>query len=328
MVRHSTTRSFDAIRCVALSGGIGGAKLALGLYRTLERDRLAVIANVGDDFDHLGLRVCPDIDTVSYTLAGIVNPSTGWGRADETASFMTALAELGGETWFHLGDRDLAIHVERTRRLALGESLSSVAHEFAARLGIRAAIIPASDDPVRTMIVARDGRTLEFQHYFVRERCVPEITGIRFDGAEHARPAPGIREVLSAGGLEAIVVCPSNPYISIDPILAIPGLVDLLRSAGVPVIAVSPIVAGRSIKGPTAKMMTELGVSVSAIEVARRYGGVIDGIVIDRRDTDCMEEIESLGIQVISADTVMESLGDRDMLARTTLAFAREIAAR
>ena len=238
------TSSADA-SYVALSGGVGGAKLALGLCDVLEDPgRLTVVANTGDDFEHLGLQVCPDLDTLTYTLAGLANEETGWGRAGESGAFMEALGALGGETWFFLGDKDLAIHVERTRRLRAGESLSTVTSALCTRLGIRARIVPMSDDPVPTVVETPEG-PLAFQHYFVRERCRPKVRGFRHEGAERARPAPRSSTPLAAPDLGAVIVCPSNPYISIDPILAVPGVRAALAACEAPVIAVSPSSAGR-----------------------------------------------------------------------------------
>ena len=214
-------------RCLALSGGVGGAKLALGLAHVLPPEDLLVVANTGDDFEHLGLLICPDIDTVTYTLAGIANPETGWGRADESWHFMETLAALGGETWFRLGDRDLALHMERTRRVAAGETLSAVTQDIGRRLGVRPSVAPMSDQPVRTIVETPDG-PLPFQHYFVREQCAPHVTGFRFEGADTAKPAPAFAAALK-NALDAIVICPSNPFISIDPILAIPGVRQALR---------------------------------------------------------------------------------------------------
>ena len=223
--------SMSAGTVVALSGGIGGAKLVLGLYRVLRLDTLTVICNPGDDFDHLGLRICPDADTVLYTLAGIANPETGWGRAGETWTFMEVLADIGGETWFRLGDGDLALHVERTRRIAAGEPPSRVAEDLARRFGVRARVVPACDAPVRTMVGTRGGR-LPFQHYFVRDRCEPAVTGFEFEGAAEARPCGAALEALADPSLRCVVVCPSNPFISIDPILAVPGMRAAVRAAG------------------------------------------------------------------------------------------------
>jgi len=223
-------------RVVAVSGGIGGAKLALGLYRALPAHALCVIVNSGDDFEPFGLAVSPDLDTVLYTLAGLDNPETGWGRRDETWTFMRVLKSLGGETWFRLGDGDLALHVERTRRLKAGEPLSAVMDDVARRWGVAARILPMSDDSVRT-IVETDLGTMPFQEYFVARRCAPQVVAIRFDGAGAARPQPDALAALKDEATEAIVICPSNPYLSIDPILALPALREALAAAPAPVIA-------------------------------------------------------------------------------------------
>ncbi|MBT5109179.1 MAG: 2-phospho-L-lactate transferase [Rhodospirillaceae bacterium] len=307
--------------CVALSGGVGGAKLALGLSKTLAPEHLNVIVNTGDDFEHLGLTICPDLDTLTYTLAGLNNTETGWGRMGETWTFMDALKALGGEAWFQLGDGDLATHVERTRRLAAGESLSSVTAALTARLGIEVAITPMSDDAVRTYVDTADG-ALAFQHYFVRDQCAPVVTGFEFRGVDVATPSPAVLAALADPALGAVVICPSNPYISIDPVLAVPGLRAAIEAAAAPVIAVSPIVGGRAIKGPTTKMMVELGVTQSAASVARHYRGLIDGFVIDSEDEATGDEIRALGMDVLTTNTVMQSLEDRVSLAADVLEFA------
>jgi LPPG:FO 2-phospho-L-lactate transferase len=313
--------------CLALSGGVGGAKLALGLARVLAADRLTVIANTGDDFEHLGLYVAPDLDTVMYNLAGLANPDTGWGREGESWSFLGALEALGGETWFRLGDRDLAVHVERTRRLAAGETLSEVTAALCGRLGVLPLIAPMSDQPVRTMVATPQGE-LPFQHYFVRERCEPEVVGFRFAGVESARPSEALAATLADPELASIVVCPSNPFVSVDPILAVPGVENAVRLCAAPVIAVSPIVAGAALKGPAAKMMRELRVPVTAIEVARHYArrGLLDGFVLDAQDQALRGEVEALGIAVLVTDTVMVSLEDRERLAREVLEWGSQLA--
>ncbi|HEY2809268.1 MAG TPA: 2-phospho-L-lactate transferase [Steroidobacteraceae bacterium] len=306
---------------VAISGGIGGAKLALGLYRVLPTNKLTIIVNTGDDFDHLGLRICPDLDTTLYTVAGLANTELGWGRHDETWSFMETLGALGGETWFRLGDRDLALHVQRTRSLAAGQSLSAFTAGIAVRLAIQAAIVPMSDEPVRTRLRTGD-EELAFQDYFVRLRCAPAVTAIRFDGAQGARPAAAAAAALSTRP-QAVILCPSNPYLSIDPILSVPGMRALLRSSGAPVIAVSPLVAGDAVKGPTAKIMRELGVPLSAAAVARHYEGLLDGFVLDARDQD---SAGAVGCPVHVTDTLMNSVADRERLAGEVLGFATSIA--
>ena len=306
---------------VALSGGIGGAKLALGLYRVLPPGALTVVCNPGDDFDHLGLRICPDADTVLYTLAGIANPETGWGRAGETWTFMRTLADLGGETWFRLGDGDLALHVERTRRLGDGEAPSRVAEDIACRLGVRARVVPASDELVRTVVGTPHGR-MAFQHYFVRDRCEPVVTGFEFEGAESARPCDAVMEALGDGSLRCVVVCPSNPYISIDPILAVPGMKAAIRAAAVPVVGVSPIIGGSAVKGPTAKMMGELGLEVSNRTIERHYDDIVDAWVIDAADSN---DAAGFARPVRVARTLMRTDADKGALAREVLALAGEL---
>ena len=303
---------------LALSGGIGGAKLALGLYRILPPGSLTVVANTGDDFEHLGLAISPDIDTLLYTLAGLDNPELGWGRRDETWTFMKALGDLGGETWFNLGDADLATHVERTRRLSVGVSLSEITDDFRRRLGISARLLPMTDDRVRTRLHTADG-WLDFQDYFVRLHCTPVIGNIAFAGADEARPQLQFIHALADRNLRAVVICPSNPFISIDPILSLPGVREALRACSAPVIAVSPIIGGKAIKGPTAKMMAELGLPVDAPAVARHYGDIVDLYVADEMDAGA---VGSLGVSVTFARTLMVSLEDREALARVVLEAA------
>jgi LPPG:FO 2-phospho-L-lactate transferase len=308
-------------RVVALSGGIGGAKLALGLYRALPPDCLMVVCNTGDDFEHLGLSISPDLDTVLYTLAGIANSETGWGRANETWSFMRALEQLGGETWFRFGDADLAMHVERTRRLAAGESLSAISDDFCRRLAVRARVVPMCDEPVGT-IVESDSGVLPFQRYFVERRCAPKVRGFAFHGVERAQPTPAIRAALESPRLEAVVICPSNPFISIDPILAVPGMRAAIAACGAPVVAVSQLVGGRAVKGPTAKMMVELGLPTSARAVAEHYGGLLGGLVLDTADA---AEAETIDLPCLVTRTLMTSEDDKRTLAAEVLAFARRL---
>jgi LPPG:FO 2-phospho-L-lactate transferase len=307
---------------VALSGGVGGAKLVLGLSRVLPTDELLVVANTGDDFVHLGLSISPDIDTLTYVLAGLDNPVTGWGRRDETWSFMDSIGELGGEDWFRLGDRDLALHVERTRRLRLGQTLSEVTSDICLRLGISTRVVPMSDDCVRTR-VRGDAGWIDFQHYFVRQQCRPVIHEVAFEGVAHARPHADIVTALRSGEVRAVIVCPSNPFISIEPILAIPGMRDAIEASGAPVVAVSPVIGGQAVKGPTAKMMRELGLEVSAAGVAARYGDLLDGYIVDHADSDGAGNI---GARVTIAKTLMTSLLDRETLARVTLDAADALA--
>lgn len=299
---------------VALSGGVGGAKLALGLGRVLPADELLIVANTGDDFEHLGLSISPDIDTLTYVLAGLDNTAQGWGRRDETWSFMETIAALGGADWFRLGDRDLALHVERTRRLKAGETLSAITADVCRHFGVAPRILPMSDDRVRTRVMS-DGVWIDFQDYFVRQQCRPVVRALAFEGAATARPQADVMAALR-DKVRAVVICPSNPFISIEPILAVPGLRDAIAGCGAPVVAVSPIVGGAAVKGPTAKMMQELGLAVSAATVAARYGDLLDGLVVDR--------IDALDIAVRQhvAPTLMTSVADKEALARTVLAFA------
>jgi LPPG:FO 2-phospho-L-lactate transferase len=307
---------------VALSGGIGGAKLALGLSRIMPADNLLVVANVGDDFEHLGLHISPDTDTLMYTLAGLDNTKLGWGRRDETWSFMETLTVLGGEDWFRLGDRDLAVHVERTCRLRRGETLSAITADFCRRLGVGPRVLPATDDPVRTRLRTDEG-WLDFQDYFVRLQCRPVVRELAFEGAEDARPHPGLLAALRDKQLRAVIICPSNPFISVEPILAAPGMRQALSACTVPVIAVSPIIGGRAVKGPTAKIMAELGMKPSAAAVAERYGDLIDGYVMDIGDA---EEAAHVAPRVTLAPTLMTNLAEREELARVVLESANALA--
>ena len=303
---------------LALSGGIGGAKLALGLYRILPQGALTVIANTGDDFEHLGLAISPDIDTLLYALAGLDNLELGWGRRDETWTFMKALGSLGGETWFNLGDGDLATHIERTRRLAAGEGLSEITDDFRRCLGISARLLPMSNDRVRTRLRTSES-WLDFQDYFVRQRCAPVVREIAFAGADTARPHPTFFAALTDENLHAVVICPSNPFISIDPILSLPRVREALCECAAPVIAVSPIIGGQAVKGPTAKMMAELGLRVDAAAVARYYSDILDFYVADETDA---KEMRNVGVPVTFARTLMQSLDDRETLARVVLEAA------
>ena len=298
---------------IALSGGIGGAKLALGLSRVLPPEELLIIANTGDDFEHYGLTICPDTDTLLYTLAGLDNPQLGWGRADESWAFMETLAALGGADWFRLGDRDLALHVLRSHRLLAGDSLSAITDDFRQRFGIGPRILPMSDDPVRTKIGTDQG-WLDFQDWFVRLRAEPLARAVRFAGVEQARPQPVLLEALRAQP-RGIVICPSNPFISIEPILAVPGLRDAIKACGAPVVAVSPIIAGQAVKGPTARMFEALGVTPSAAAVAARYGDLLDGYVMEHGDDG-----EGITPRVFHAATLMRDLDDKTALARQVLA--------
>jgi LPPG:FO 2-phospho-L-lactate transferase len=301
-------------RVTVLTGGVGGAKLALGLCHAMPPEEVTAIVNTGDDFTHLGLAVSPDIDTLLYTLCGKADPIQGWGRADETWTFMEAIRSLGGEDWFALGDGDLALHVLRTERLRRGEALSAVVADFARGWGIGARILPMSDDPVATRVQTDEGE-LDFQHYFVRRRCQPQVRSIRFAGAQAARAAPGVVEALRDS--RAILIAPSNPYLSIDPILAVPSIRQALLETQVPVVAVSPIVGGEAVKGPTAKIMREMGLQVTAATVSRHYDELIDGLLIDERDPPV-----TLDVAHARADTLMRTLDDRIRVARAALELA------
>ena len=303
---------------LALTGGVGGAKLALGLAKLLTSDELVFVVNTGDDFEHLGLRICPDADTLAYTLADRANAATGWGRDDDTWRCMETLERLGGDTWFRLGDRDLALHLRRRSLLDQGLGLTAVTAMLAKGLGIDHRILPMSDDPVRTHVLTPRGR-LAFQHYFVRDCCAPTVLGFEFAGAERAELNPAIR----FDAVDAVVICPSNPYVSIDPILAVPGMREALRRVRCPIVAVSPIVGGKAVKGPTAKMMRELGVPVAAVEVARHYADLATHFIIDAVDARARDAVVALGFKTMCAQTVMRTLEDRIALARTVLAFVQ-----
>lgn len=309
-------------RYLALSGGVGGAKLSLGLAHILG-ERLDILVNTGDDFAHLGLFVSPDVDTTLYTLADVVNPETGWGRRDETWTFMRTLETLGGEQWFKLGDGDLALHVERTRRLGAGETLTAITRDIAARLGIKARVLPMANEPVSTIVETDEGR-LGFQNYFVRRQCQPVVKALSFAGADAARLTSEAEQAFRDPELAGIIICPSNPWLSIDPLLAVPGLREALMAARAPVIAVTPIIAGKAVKGPTAKIMGELGLAADAATVARHYGSLIDGFVLDQQDWDLARRIEA---RVHVAPTLMRSLDDKIALARTCIAFCENLGA-
>jgi len=302
---------------VALAGGVGGAKLAHGLALCLPPESLTVVVNTGDDFEHLGLHISPDLDTVMYTLAGLANPATGWGLADETWNFLDALDRLGADTWFRLGDRDLATHVERTRRLRSGQSLTAVTRALSSALGAGPALLPMTDDPLRTMVQTDEGE-LEFQEYFVHRQCQPRVSGFRFAGADQAQPTPAVLAALDAA--DVIVICPSNPFVSIAPILALPGVRDRLAGRAV---AVSPIVGGQALKGPAAKMLAELGHDISALAVAQCYAALARGFVLDNLDAALQPALAALGLNVLVTDTIMHTDSDRRRLAQSVLDFAR-----
>ena len=313
---------------VALSGGVGGAKLVLGLAQIVAGEDLLVVANTADDFEHLGFHICPDIDTLVYTLAGWSDTTRGWGLADETWAFMEQVRrDDPQQAWFQLGDKDLETHRLRTRQLAGGATLTEVTAALAQRAGVVTQILPMSDDPVRTsMLVDMDGveTWLPFQEYFVKYRCEPRILRLAYRGHAEARLQPQLT-ALPAGAVAAVVLGPSNPFLSIDPILSVPGMAEQLRAWGAPVVAVSPIVSGMALKGPAAKIMQELGLPVDVVSVAQHYHGLIDGLVIDESDRHAVPLIEALGIEVAVEATVMQSLDDRVRVARACLDFAAAI---
>lgn len=313
------------MKIVAFAGGVGGAKLVQGLAQVLPPEDLTVIVNTGDDFEHLGLYICPDLDTVCYTLAGLANPETGWGRAGETWNTIANVEKLGGPAWFRLGDQDIATHLERTRRLKQGQSLSEITKDFCIAWDIKHTVLPMTDSPVQTMVDSDEGE-LAFQEYFVHRRCEPRVKGFRFDGVEAAEPAPGVREALESA--DAIVFCPSNPWVSIDPILKVVSLAPSPLShgergwgEGKPVFAVSPIIGGKAVKGPAAKMYSELGIEPSALAVAKHYRTILRGFVLDNEDKEMESQIKELGFATLVTNTLMNQLTDRARLANDVLHF-------
>jgi LPPG:FO 2-phospho-L-lactate transferase len=310
---------------LALAGGVGGAKLADGLMQLLG-DELTVLVNTGDDFEHMGLTICPDLDTVTYTLAGIAEPSTGWGVAGESWAFLDQATRLGGPSWFQLGDRDVALHVLRSERLRRGERLTEITADVCRRLGIRAQVLPMTDAAVRTIVHTPQGK-LPFQEYFVKERCAPVVTGFAFAGSESAAPTRELDAALADRDLAAIVLCPSNPYVSIAPILAVPGLQQRLKQRGVPIVAVSPIIGGAAVKGPAAKMMRELGIEPSALAVAEHYRGFIEGFLLDDADAALLPRLAPLGLAARAVPSLMKTSADRRHLAEAVVEFAAELAA-
>jgi len=309
---------------LALAGGVGGAKLAQGLAMLRDPDDLTIVVNTGDDFNHLGFNISPDVDTVMYWLSGLNDRVRGWGLADETWHFMAGLKTLGGPAWFNLGDRDLATHVERTRLLRSGQSLSEVTAHLCRQLGIRHRVVPMTDDTVHTVVHTDEG-VLPFQDYFVRRQCEPRVNKLEYTGAADARPSPAFGDLLTASHIEAIVICPSNPLLSVEPILSLGGVRRRIENLTVPVVAVSPIVGGQAIKGPAAKILRELGRDASALEIARHYVGLIDGLVIDNVDSPLAPAIEALGIDVLITATVMKTPNDQKTLADETLQFAARL---
>ncbi len=323
------------MKIVTFAGGVGGAKLADGLARCLPPENLTIVVNTGDDFEHWGLKICPDLDTVCYTLAGLANPETGWGRSDETFNTLENISRLGGADWFRIGDRDLATHVERARRLREGQPLSQITRDFCRAWGIGPTVLPMTDDPVATMVDTVEDGELAFQEYFVHRRCAPQVKGFRFDGVSRAQPAPGVLDAIRQA--DAIVFCPSNPWVSIDPILALAPLIPPMLPAPVPqaqvnpknggtqggrkVVAVSPIIGGQALKGPAAKMFKELGLEPSALAVAKHYAQVVSGFVLDTVDADLADEVQKLGIRPLVVNTIMKTAQERKQLAQDVLHF-------
>jgi LPPG:FO 2-phospho-L-lactate transferase len=301
------------VKVVVLTGGVGGAKLVLGLMQVMPPEDITAIVNTGDDFVHLGLPVSPDIDTLLYTLSGKANAAQGWGRAGESWAFMDTIRSLGGPDWFNLGDGDLALHV---MRLA-GGTLSETTARCAKAWGIKARIIPMTDDRVAT-ILETDIGTLPFQNYFVEHRCKPAVHSIGFEGAATAHPAPGVTEAIM--GADVVLIAPSNPWLSIDPILSVPGISVALHAASAPVVVVSPIIGGQAVKGPTAKLMAELGLPVTNASIVAHYGDLLDGLLIHEGD-------DVPGIATMQTDTLMQTLDDRARVARAALDLAETLRA-
>jgi len=310
------------MRVAALAGGVGGAKLVDGLANVLSNDQLTVIVNTGDDFIHWGLHISPDLDTICYTLAGVASKETGWGLAGDHFSALEMVKRLGGETWFKIGDLDLGTNLERTRRLKLGESLSEITRNFCHCWNIATKVIPMTDDPVATMVQTRDYGVIPFQEYFVKKQFEPEINGIMFSGIEKAVPAPGVSEAIEAADL--VILCPSNPWVSIDPILSVGNVREILRHHP-NVVAVSPIISGKALKGPAAKMFAELGVTPSAYQVARHYQNILNYFVLDIQDQSEENQISKLGIIPLTSNTIMLNSDDRIRLANNIINYFENI---
>lgn len=315
----------QSAKYVVLSGGVGGAKLVLGLQQVLRPEQLTVIANTGDDFEHLGLTICPDIDTLLYTLAGVADPHQGWGIKDETWQFMDRLEKLGGDTWFRLGDRDLATHLRRSQLLAEGCSLSEVTTSLRQAMDIAVKVWPMSDQPVRSRIHTADG-TLDFQDYFVRQQAQPVARSIEYAGSENANTSPMVLAALRHPDLRAIIVTPSNPWLSIDPILSLSDIKSNINKTNVPVVGISPIVGGQAIKGPTAKLMREMNIEASVTSIAEHYADLLDGLLIDQVDASLGPAAEETGITVEISNTIMQSTQDKIALAQTVIEFAGRLA--
>ena len=307
-------------KILALTGGVGGAKLGLGLSRLLPIEQLTIVVNTGDDFEHLGLNISPDLDTTMYTLAGLSNQTQGWGMEGERWETRDMLAQYGAETWFQLGNKDIATHIVRTNLLSEGWSLTAITQLLFKRLGVEHRVLPMTDNRVRTIVETPEG-DLAFQHYFVKEQCQPMVKGFRFDGAEQAEPQPEFIQELNSDDLKAVIVCPSNPFVSVNPILQLPRVRDALMKCKAPLIAVSPIVGGRAIKGPTAKMMRELNMPSTVNAVAKFYEPLLDGLVIDQEDAAEAQNLASDALKIEVAPTVMKTTEDKVNLAKRCLAF-------
>ena len=309
---------------LAVTGGVGGAKLAKGLMEILPSESLAFIVNTGDDFRHINLHISPDLDSLMYALSDRNNPEMGWGQAEETWSFIENFRSLGGEGWFNLGDKDLAVHTRRTLLMQQGFSLSEVTSSLFRAHGIKHTVWPMTDDPVPTTIVSND-KTFSFQEYFVKEKCVPPISEIKFKGSEHAKANRECLNYINDKELAGIIICPSNPFLSIDPILAIPEFREALSKCKATKIAVSPLVGGDSLKGPTAKIMSELNLPLDTISIANHYTGLVNGLMIDNSDSETEDRLRELGFQVNVSQTVMRTLDDKKNLAQTALDFIKEV---
>jgi LPPG:FO 2-phospho-L-lactate transferase len=306
------------MKITALAGGIGASKFLLGLADVSPPEQITIIANTGDDIELFGLRISPDIDTVTYTLARVINEATGWGLAGDTFESLKWLARYDGAAWFNLGDRDLATHIYRTDQLRRGRTLAAVTDQIRRALGVRSTILPMTDSYTPTRVITDEGE-MHFQEYFVRRRCEPRVRAIRFEAVETARPAPGVeRAILDA---DVVIICPSNPFISTGPILAVPGVRECLKQTEAPVIAITPIIAGRALKGPAAQMLGDLGHEVSARGVASLYSDFARLFVLDEADAAMRPAIEALGMRVMVTDTVMATLEDKRRLANTVLSF-------
>ena len=310
-------------KIVALCGGIGGSKLVLGLNNILDQKNLSIIANTGDDFLYLGFYICPDIDTVIYTLAGVSNTETGWGREDETWKTLDVLKELGADTWFQLGDKDLAIHLFRSKEKRNGVLLTTITRKITNKFGLKTNVLPMSNHPVQTFLETEDGE-MSFQDYFVRNKCKPKVINILFKSKKPVA-TDAVKRSLMDKNLDGIIFCPSNPYLSIDPILSINRIRKLIENQKKPRIAISPIVGHDSVKGPTSKLMKEMGVEVSSLSIAKHYKGLIDGIVIDHEDEQQAEEIREMGIEVKLSKIIVETEEEKMRLAKESLDFIKEI---